>query len=65
MSRGKVRQFTWTYEGQTKKAWGYTVTVEGKRVRRAGFGSRAEATEALDLLLHPRPSRLRLPWSRY
>jgi integrase len=55
MSRGKVRQFTWTYEGQTKKAWGYTVTVEGKRVRRAGFGSRAEATEALDLLLHPAP----------
>jgi integrase len=55
MSRGKVRQFTWTYEGQAKKAWGFTVTMDGKRVRRAGFGSRAEATEALDLLLHPAP----------
>lgn len=24
MSRGKVRQFSWTYEGQAKKAWGFT-----------------------------------------
>jgi len=61
MSRGKVRQFTWTYEGQTKKAWGFTVTLNGKRARRAGFGSRAEATEALDLLLHPAPTAAPAP----
>jgi integrase len=56
MSRGKVRQIEWEYEGKAKKTWGYTVVLDGKRLRRAGFGSRAEATEALDLLLHPAPA---------
>lgn len=56
MSHGKVRQVRWKHDGKVKKAWGYSVTIEGKRVRRAGFGSRAEAAEALDLLLHPAPA---------
>ena len=56
MSHGKVRQFTWTHDGQKGRAWGFTVTVGGKRVRRQGYGSRAETQEALDEMKHPAPA---------
>lgn len=53
MSHGKVRQVRWKHDGKVKKAWGYSVTLDGKRVRRAGWLSRAEAAAALDEVLHP------------
>lgn len=56
MSHGRVRQFTWTHDGQKRRAWGFTVTIDGKRSRRQGYGSRAEAQEALDALKHPAPA---------
>jgi hypothetical protein len=43
VSHGKVRQFTWTHDGQKRRAWGFTVSVDGKRARRQGYRSRAEA----------------------
>ena len=55
MSHGKVRQFSWEYKGKTRKAWGFTVTIDGQRVRKSGWLSKAEAAEALDRLLHPEP----------
>jgi integrase len=56
MSHGKVRQFTWTHDGQKRRAWGFTVTIDGKRSRRQGYGSRAEAQAALDAMKHPTPA---------
>ena len=53
MSHGKVRQFTWIHDGQKRRAWGFTVTVDGKRARWQGYGSRAEAQEALDAMTIP------------
>jgi len=55
MSHGKVRQFTWVHDGQKRRAWGFTVIIDGKRVRRQGYGSRAEAQEALDTMKRPAP----------
>ena len=56
MSHGRVRQFTWIHDGQKSRAWGFTVTIGGKRVRRQGYLSRSEAQEALDALKHPDPA---------
>lgn len=56
---GKVRIVEWTHRGKTRRAWGYTATVNGKRVRRAGWNSRAEATEAMLEALRPKPQGLR------
>jgi len=53
MSQGEVRKRVWTYEGKRREAWGFTVVVDGKRARRSGYSSRAEAQEALDALKHP------------
>jgi hypothetical protein len=55
MSHGKVRQFTWTHDGEKHRAWGFSVTIGGKRIRKQGYGSRAEAQE-LDALKHPAPA---------
>ena len=44
---GKVRIVEWTHKGKARRAWGYTATVGGKRIRRAGWGSKAEAHEAM------------------
>src|SRR6266851_5769834 len=55
MSHGRVRQFTWTHDGQKRRAWGFTVTIDGKRARRQGYGSRAEAQAALEGMKHPAP----------
>lgn len=55
MSHGKVRQFSWEHKGKTRKAWGFTVTIDGQRVRKSGWLSKAEAAEALDRVLHPEP----------
>ena len=49
MSRGKVRQVTWAYEGQTRKAWGHTVTLAKGCIRKSGYLTKAEAQEALFL----------------
>src|SRR5216683_2694132 len=35
------------------KTWGFTIILDGKRIRRQGFLSKPEAMEALDLLKHP------------
>jgi integrase len=56
MSHGRVRQFTWTHDGQKRRAWGFTVTINGRRARRQGYGSRAEAQAALDAMKHPAPA---------
>src|SRR5713226_3966119 len=56
MSHGRVRQFTWVHDGQKGRAWGFTVTIGGKRVRRQGYLSRAEGQDALDALKHPDPA---------
>jgi hypothetical protein len=55
MSHGKVRQFTWVHDGQKRRAWGFTITVDGKRIRRQGYESRAEAQVELDAFKHPAP----------
>jgi integrase len=56
MSHGRVRQFTWLHDGQKRRAWGFTVTINGKRARRQGYGSRAEAQAALDAMKRPAPA---------
>jgi hypothetical protein len=56
MSQGEVRKRSWTYEGKKREAWGFTVIINGKRTRRQGYGSRAEAQDALDELKHPAPA---------
>jgi hypothetical protein len=53
VSHGRVRQFTWVHHRKKSRAWGFTVTIDGKRVRRQGYLSRAEAQDALDALKHP------------
>jgi integrase len=55
MSQGEVRKRVWYYGGKRHEGWGFTVIIDGKRLRRQGFGSRAEAQDALDELKHPRP----------
>src|SRR5215831_9856725 len=55
MSRGQIRKRAWYYGGKRRDGWSFTVTIDGKRLRRQGFGSRAEAQEALDDLKHPSP----------
>jgi len=55
MSQGEVRKRVWFYQGKRREAWGFTVIIDGKRVRRSGYCSRAEAQEALDALKHPTP----------
>src|SRR5258705_4692144 len=56
MSHGRVRQFTWTHDGLKRRAWGFTVTINGKRARRQGYGSRAEAQAALEAMKRPAPA---------
>lgn len=56
MSQGEVRKRVWYYEGKKREAWGFTVFIQGKRIRRSGYASRAEAQEALDALKHPEPA---------
>jgi integrase len=34
--------------GKKHESWGYTITVEGKQIRRQGWDSKAEAQDALD-----------------
>jgi integrase len=58
---GKVRIVEWTHKGKTRRAWGYTATVAGKRVRRAGFLSKAEATAAMLEAMRPKPQTPELP----
>ena len=53
MSHGRLRQYTWTYGGKTRRTWGFTIILDGKRLRRQGFLSKPEAMEALELLKHP------------
>src|SRR5262249_53060324 len=55
MSRGQIRKRVWYHGGKRHEAWGFSVTVDGKRLRRQGFGSRAEAQEALEELKHSSP----------
>jgi integrase len=59
VTRGNVLKRTWTYEGRERTAWGYTFRVDKAQHRRQGFGSRAEAQDALDAareaILHPAP----------
>ena len=47
MSHGRVRPFTWVHHHKKNRAWGFTVSIGGKRVRRQGYLSRAEAQDAL------------------
>src|SRR5262245_3816380 len=54
-SRGEVRKRVWYYSGKRRESWSFTVIVDGRRLRRQGFSSRAEAQEALDALKHPSP----------
>jgi integrase len=56
MSQGEVRKRVWFYEGKKREAWGFTVIIDGKRRRRQGYASRAEAQDALDALKHPAPA---------
>jgi hypothetical protein len=59
MSHGRVRQFTWTHDGQKCRAWSFTVTIDGKRSRRQGYGSRADERKS-------RPEgRTLTAWRRY
>jgi integrase len=46
----------WQTSRTWDSAWGFTVTIGGKRVRRQGYLSRTEAQEALDALKHPDPA---------
>ena len=45
---GKVKKFTWTYEGRRREGWGFTVQVDGRQVRKQGWNSKAEAQDPLD-----------------
>jgi integrase len=58
---GKVRIVEWVHKGKARRAWGYTATVAGKRVRRAGWNSRAEAHEAMLEAMRPKPQAPELP----
>src|SRR5688572_15937565 len=55
MSQGEVRKRVWFYAGKKREAWGFTLVIGGKRLRRQGYASRAEAQDALDALKHPDP----------
>src|SRR5262245_52195505 len=46
---GRVAKLTWTRAGRTRSAFGYTLTVNGKRYR-GQFLNRADAQQALDEL---------------
>src|SRR6266700_1525353 len=61
MRLGRCRGTTWLRAGQKGRAWGFTVTIDGKRVRRQGYLSRAEAQDALDALKHPDPAATPAP----
>ena len=50
-----MRKRVWRYGGKRHEGWTFTVIIDGKRLRRQGFGSRAEAQEALDELKHAEP----------
>jgi len=63
VSHGRVRQFTWVHHRKKSRAWGFTVTIGGKRVRRQGYLSRAEAQDALDALKHPDSAAVPAPAS--
>jgi hypothetical protein len=56
MSQGEVRKRVWYYGGKRHEGWGFTVIIDGQRLRRQRFGSRAEAQEALDHVKHPSPA---------
>lgn len=56
MSHGTIRRRKWKYEGKRKSAYGFSIIVDGRRVRRSGFASHAEAQEALDALKQPAPT---------
>jgi integrase len=45
---GKVRRYAWEHGGRRLSTWGYSIAVDRRQVRRQGWGSRAEAQEALD-----------------
>lgn len=45
---GKVKKFTWTHQGRRREAWGFTVQIDGRQVRKQGWISKAEAQDALD-----------------
>ena len=45
MSQGEVRKRVWFHKGKKGEAWGFTVTIDGKRVRRDRYASRAEAQD--------------------
>jgi len=53
MSHGSVSKRTWVHHGVKQSAWQFSARVDGRRVRRSGFLSRAEAQEALDALRYP------------
>src|SRR5262245_58331393 len=61
MSHGEVRRRVWFYQGKCRETWGFTIVINGKRVRRQGYGSRAEAQDGLDGLKHPQPERAPAP----
>ena len=61
VTRGEVRKRSWLWcqqhgrpskrccrDGRTREAWGFTVSVDGKQVRKQGYASETEAQEALD-----------------
>ena len=52
-SHGAVSKRTWVHRGVKQSAWQFTARVNGQRVRRSGFLSRAEAQEALDAAKNP------------
>jgi len=45
---GTIRKRAWRHEGRLRSAWGYTLIVDGKQIRRQGFVSREEAQGAME-----------------
>lgn len=54
-SHGSVSKRTWVHEGQKREAWAFVVRVNGQRIRKSGYATRAEAQEALDAAKRPEP----------
>src|SRR5437867_2511350 len=61
VTRGEVRKRSWIVcdehgrpskpccrRGRTHSAWGWTVSVDGKQVRKQGYASETEAQDSLD-----------------
>src|SRR5262245_47175486 len=56
---GSVKRRVWEHGGHRREAWGFSIMVNGKQVRRSGWATKAEASDALDAfkeeLANPKP----------